>query len=76
MSLASSAYVEWSAYRCLNRRTVAGIERKVVKEGKRHAAARFMGGDKDKIAGWKQELDRVLQVFNVSPFGSVGCSWT
>ena len=48
-------------------RTVAGIHRKVVKQGKRNAAIRFFlaKGDKDKIVAWRQDLVRVLHVFNV-----------
>lgn len=43
------------------------IERKVVKRGKKNTASRFIRtkGDKGKIAAWKQDLFRVLRVFNV-----------
>jgi hypothetical protein len=46
---------------------VAEIERKVVKRGKRSALSRFVlaKGDKDKIAAWNRDLDRVLHIFNV-----------
>ena len=45
----------------------------VVKQGKRNAVSRFLlsKGDKDKIAGWKQELAKVLLVFNVRSVDSV-----
>ena len=58
----------------LDRRTLAEIQRKVVKQGKRNAASRFIHakGDKDKIAAWKQDLVRVLNVFNVRSTTSVG----
>ena len=48
-------------------RTVAEIEMKVVKQGKRNPFSRFIHakGDKDKIGGWKQDFIRVLHVFNV-----------
>ena len=56
-----------------NRRTVAGIQRKVVKQGKRNVAIRFFlaKGDKDKIAAWRQDLVRVLHVFNVRSIDSI-----
>jgi hypothetical protein len=46
---------------------VTKIHRKVVKQGKRNAVYRFIlaKGDKEKIVSWKQDLARVLQVFNV-----------
>jgi hypothetical protein len=46
---------------------VAEIHRKVVKQGKRNAVYRFIlaKGDKEKIASWKQDLIRLLHVFNV-----------
>ena len=58
---------EQPAYRRLGCRTVAEIERKVIKHGKRNVALKFVlaKGDKDKIAAWKQDLIRFLQVFNV-----------
>lgn len=67
-----------SAYRCFDRRTVAEMEKKVVKQGKRNAVSRFVlaKGDKDKIIGWKQDLFRVLHVFNVSSINSVWHSRT
>jgi tetratricopeptide (TPR) repeat protein len=46
---------------------VAGIQAKVVKQGKRNAAHRVFRAktDKEMIAAWKQDLSRILQVFNV-----------
>ena len=69
---------ELADYRRLNRRTLVGIQRRVAKQGKRNAVFRFIlaKGDKDKIAGWKQDLVRVLQVFNVRLVGSAGHSRT
>lgn len=48
-------------------RTVAKIQKKIVKQGKRDAASRFFHAkrDKDEIAAWKLELHMILQVFNV-----------
>jgi hypothetical protein len=67
-------HAERSTYQCLNRRTLAGIQRKVVKQGKRNALSRFIlaKGDKDKIAAWKQDLIRVLHVFNVRSLSLLG----
>jgi hypothetical protein len=50
---------------------VAGIQGKVFKQGKRNGLHRFIvaKGDKDKIVAWKQDLVRVLHVFNVRSIG-------
>ena len=63
---------EQSTHRSLNRRTLTEIERRVTKRGKRNTALRFIlsKDDKDKITGWKQDLVRVLHVFNVRSIGS------
>ena len=60
----------------LDHRTLTEIQRKVVKQGKRHAASRFVlaRSDKNKIAAWKQDLLRVLNVFNVGSIIYVGHS--
>ena len=57
---------------------MAEIRRKVVKQGKRNAAYRFIlaRGNKDKIAAWKQDLVRVLHIFNVGSAISVVHSQT
>jgi hypothetical protein len=49
------------------------MQRKVVERGKRNAVSRFFlsKDDKDKIAAWKQDLVRILQVFNVRSH----CCW-
>jgi hypothetical protein len=76
VSQIGGVYAGLFTYRCVNRRTLAGIQRKVVKQGKRNAVSRLIRSkvDKDKIAGWKQDLLRVLQVFNVCSTDSVGSS--
>ena len=50
-----------------DRRSVTEMQRKVDKQGKQNVVFRFLlaKGDKDKITAWKQELVRVLHVFNV-----------
>jgi hypothetical protein len=49
-----------------------------VKQGKRNVAIRFIlaKGDKERIAAWKQDLVRVLHVFNVRSIGPVEHSCT
>ena len=56
-----------------NRRTVAEIQGNVVKQGKRQAFSRVFHSksDKDAIAAWRQDLNRILQIFNVGSLGSV-----
>jgi hypothetical protein len=51
----------------LDRRTVGGIQRKVIKKSRRKAISRLLyaKNDKETIAGWKSELNRILHVFNV-----------
>ncbi|KAF9792058.1 hypothetical protein BJ322DRAFT_974331, partial [Thelephora terrestris] len=46
-------------------RTVAEIERNVQKQSKRNAASRLFHAknDKDKIAGWVSDLNKILQIF-------------
>ena len=56
----------------LRRRTVAEIQGKVTKQSKRNPAARLFHAksDKDTIAAWRLELNRILHVFNVRSFSS------
>jgi hypothetical protein len=51
----------------LDRRTVAEIQKKVMKQSERNAVSRLLHAknDKETIASWKLELNRILQVFNV-----------
>ena len=62
----------------LDHRTLTEIQRKVNKQGKRNVVSRFVHskGDKDNITAWKQELLRVLNIFNVRLIASVGHSQT
>jgi hypothetical protein len=52
---------------------VADIQGKVVETGKRNPVSRLFGSknDKDAITAWKQDLSRILQIFNVRSVGSV-----
>ena len=78
MSRAGDVYRGRSTYRVLNRRTVAGIQRNITKKGGRGLLSRVVHAknDKDAIAGWKSDLNGVLQLFNVSFVGSVPLSLT
>ena len=56
-----------SAYCVIDRRTVAEIQKEVIEQSGRHRVSRFLHArnDKDTIAGWKSDLNRILVVFNV-----------
>jgi len=60
-----------SLNRVLNRRTIAEIQRKVIKQSGRNSASRLFYAkyDKETIAAWKMDLNRILQIFNVRPDG-------
>ena len=62
------------ADRCTYLRSVAEMQRKVDRRSKRNGFVRFIltKGDKDEIAGWNQDLIRILHVFNVRSIGSAG----
>jgi hypothetical protein len=66
------------AHRAFYRRTVAEVERNVVKLGKRNAASRLFHSknDKEKIAAWRLDLNRILHVFNVRSITSFLTSLT
>jgi predicted YcjX-like family ATPase len=51
----------------LNRSTLAEIQRKIIKRGKRNALSRLFHAkiDKETIAAWKSDLNKILLVFNV-----------
>ena len=46
---------------------VVEIQRKIMRQSGRHAVSRFLHArnDKDAIAGWKSDLNGILNVFNV-----------
>ena len=56
-----------------NRRTVGEIQMKVVKWGKQNVISRRLHAkdDKEKIATWRSDLNRILRVFNVRSITSV-----
>ena len=56
----------------LNRRTIAEIQKHIVKRGKRNAFFRpFYADNEEKIATWKADLDKIRHVFEVHPFAFV-----
>jgi hypothetical protein len=46
---------------------VAEIQRKIIKQGKRNPVSQAFhaSDDKDAIASWGRDLDRILHIFNV-----------
>ena len=50
---------------------MASIQKKIVKQGKRNVASRLLHAKNDKeiITAWKQDLNKILHVFNVSSAG-------
>ena len=67
MSLTDNMHTERHTYRFLNRSTVAKIQSNVIERGKRNAFSRAFHSktDKDAIVAWRQDLNRILQIFNV-----------
>ena len=65
--------LEWLTDYALDRRTMAGIQRKVIKQSGRNAISRLFHArnDKETIAAWKSDLTRILHLFNVCPVTSV-----
>ena len=51
----------------LDPRAVGEIERNIIKEGKRNLISQRLRAknNKEKVAGWKLDLDKTIQVFNV-----------
>ena len=56
-----------STYYTLAPRTIAEIQNKVIEQSGRNATSRLFHArnDKEIIAAWKSELNRILVVFNV-----------
>ena len=63
----NGVYAERYTYWLFNRRTVVEIQGKISELGKRSIVSRafHVKNDKNAIAGWKRDLDRILQIFNV-----------
>lgn len=50
---------------------MAEIEKNVTERRERNVVSRFLHSDKDAINEWKQDLARILQIFNVRLVGLV-----
>ena len=59
--------LELSADDALNLSTLADIQRKIIKKGKRNTVSRLIHAKNDKeiIAVWKSDLSKILLIFNV-----------
>jgi len=57
------------AYRALNPRIVEGIQKKIAEKCRRNLPSRLLNAknDKETIATWKLDLNRILHIFNVCP---------
>ena len=63
-----------ATHRALHHRTVEGIQENIKEKGGRNVLSRLAHAknDKETIATWKFDLNRILHVFNVSfviPYG-------
>ena len=58
-----------SPHRGLDCRTIAGIQEKIIEKCGRNLLSRLANAknDKETIATWKLDLNRILHVFNVRP---------
>ena len=67
--------LELFAYCVFYCRTVAEIQRSVTKQSKQNALSRLLHAknNKEKVAAWKSDLDKLLQVFQVC---SVASTWS
>ena len=74
MSRTCSVRIERPNQKPLNLRTVAAIQGKIVKQGKRNELSRLFNRkrDKDEIDAWRHDLNRILHTFNVR---SAGLFW-
>lgn len=62
-----------SLTKCLNPRAAAKIQKQVIKQGKRNVVSRLLyaKNGKDAITIWRQDLNRILHIFNVRLIGPV-----
>ena len=63
---------DFAHYHVFDCRTVAEIQRKIIKRRERNAVSRLLNAknDKDAIAAWNLDLSKTLRVFNVRPVAS------
>ena len=72
MSWTGSVRAEQFIHKSVNHRTVAGIQNRVIEKGKRNVVSRVFHSvfhsksvDNDDIASWREDLNRVRQIFTV-----------
>jgi hypothetical protein len=67
-----------AAYCTLNRRTIVEIQRRIIEKGQRNLFSRLAHAkdDKENLASWRLDLNKILHVFNVCSAGSVWKSLT
>ena len=78
MTIAVHRILNAAAYLALDRRTVAGIQEKIIEKGGRSLLSRLAHAksDKETITAWKLDLNRILHVFNVRSVITVWLSLT
>ena len=71
VSLIRNASVECFTYVDPNCKIMKAIWKKVVRMGEQNLVYRLSQAkdDKEAIAGWKRDLDKILQIFDVRPVG-------
>ena len=67
MSSTNNAHHVRFIYHALYHRTVAGIQERIIGKRGRNVVSRVLHakGDKETIAAWRLDLNRILHVFNV-----------
>jgi len=67
VSRTGDEYIGRLAYQTLNRRAVAEIQKNIIQRGERNRLSRMFHAknDKETIATWRSDLNRILHVFNV-----------
>ena len=60
-------------YQAPDRRAVAEIQKNTIKQGKRKGVSRMFHAknDKETIATWRSDLNRILHIFNVRSAKSI-----
>ena len=70
MNRTSAAYARQFVHQVLNHRTVAVIQKYIVKRGKRTIVPQFFRGkgDEELFASWESDFDEIRRVFDVRYF--------
>jgi tetratricopeptide (TPR) repeat protein len=74
----NAAHCARFTYHAITRRTVAEIQEKIIEKGGRNLFSRLVHAkdDKDTIASWRSDLNRILHIFNVRSAVSAWLSLT